>query len=696
MKRRIILLIIALAGALCLSLALAACSKGADPVNPDHQLSFGEWTVKTAPTCEEEGEEIRVCTVCGGTAEGHMESRPVAALGHDWGEGVITLQPTCSAAGEKLVTCKRDSSHTKTDIVSMVPHVYGDWHVTLAPTATRTGIAERDCLYCDSAAPNHTLSFTLDKLTEENRVEGKYIYQELTPATCTAEGEGQYTIDYPELSGFDKSFKAKIAPLGHLLKAEAQNFTVGEGGRLNVTCARCQSHVEDVDYLRGAEFPYNEGSPLALGKTVYFTQSLEEQTGYFKFVISAEGVYNVKIENFGSVGIVGDGEFMYYNVGEEKMTVATLSGGELTSSDIKFSGECSPNLITFAYTAQTSDLGRELIFKIPTSGGQEDPQGLLITSQFPEREKTRIYYGTQQEAEITVADSYFDSYTFIVGEGARSDYKINFVMTSAFADMPRPSGFNLMVFLDGELNEEGMLVGATLIYDYNSFDRGGLDTTWQWETYSIFRGEEGTHTLTFCCTNIGKVKFTISKYQQSLLELDSAAGTPILKAQTPGTQDGGTYNFIVSDKTPAGWYQVYVPVTQGNARNPIAFVVGGRIFEKYYLSIYDDNGGKSEEDSYAMLLYLKPRDEVTLKNIGLLDMSFRMTIKKHTAHKSDAGEWTITPPTQDGEGLAYRTCGLIDEAIVLPALTDGCWTDGGESYTADFGGVTITIQKQQA
>lgn len=695
MKRKIILLIIALAGALCLSLALAACSKGADPVDPDHQQSFGEWTVKTAPTCEEEGEEIRVCTVCGGTAEGHMESRPVAALGHDWGEGVITLQPTCSAAGEKLVTCKRDSSHTKTDIVSMVSHVYGDWHVTVVPTATRTGIAERDCLYCDSAAPNHTLSFTLDKLTEENRVEGKYIYQELTPATCTAEGEGQYTIDYPELSGFDKSFKAKIAPLGHLLKAEAQNFTVGEGGRLNVTCARCQSHVEDVDYLRGAEFPYNEGSPLALGKTVYFTQSLEEQTGYFKFVISAEGVYNVKIENFGSVGIVGDGEFMYYNVGEEKMTVATLSGGELTSSDTKFSGECSPNLITFAYTAQTSDLGRELIFKIPTSGGQEDPQGLLITSQFPEREKTRIYYGVSQEAEITVADSYFDAYTLNISETGYADYSLSISNNSSgFIDMERNSGFSLMIYLDGELNEEGMLVGATLIFDYNSFDF--TDQANLWNLTSVFRGESGTHTVTFCCSQTGRLKFTISKRQQSLLLPGGNASTPSLKAQTPGTQDGGTYNFIVSDKTPAGWYQVYVPATQGNARNPIAFVVGGRIFEKYWLSKYDDNGGNSNEDSYAMLLYLKPRDEVTLKNIGLLDMGFSMTMKKHTAHKSDAGEWTITPPTQDGEGLAYRTCGLIDEAIVLPALTDGCWTDGGESYTADFGGVTIEIQKQQA
>lgn len=695
MKRKIILLIIALAGALCLSLALAACSKGADPVDPDHQQSFGEWTVKTAPTCEEEGEEIRVCTVCGGEAEGHVESRPVAALGHDWGEGVITLQPTCSAAGEKLVTCKRDSSHTKTDIVSMVPHVYGDWHVTVAPTATRTGIAERDCLYCDSAAPNHTLSFTLDKLTEENRVEGKYIYQELTPATCTAEGEGKYTINYPELSGFDKSFKAKIAPLGHLLKAEAQNFTVGEGGRLNVTCARCQSHVEDVDYLRGAEFPYNEGSPLALGKAVYFTQSLEEQTGYFKFVISAEGVYNVKIENFGSVGIVGDGEFMYYNVGEEKRTVATLSGGELASSDTKFSGECSPNLITFAYTAQTSDLGRELIFKIPTSGGQEDPQGLLITSQFPEREKPRIYYGMSQEVEITVADSYFDAYTLNISETGYADYSLSISNNSSgFIDMERTSGFSLMIYLDGELNEEGMLVDATLIFDHNSFDLN--DQANLWSLTSVFRGEPGAHTLTFCCSQTGRLKFTISKRQQSLLLPGGNASTPSLKAQTPDTQDGGTYNFIVSDKTPAGWYQVYVPVNQGNARNPIAFVVGGKIFEKYYLSIYDDNGGNSNEDSYAMLLYLNPGDEVTIKNIGLLVMGFSMTMKKHTAHKSDAGEWTITPPTQDGEGLAYRTCGLIDEAIVLPALTDGCWTDGGESYTADFGGVTITIQKQQA
>ena len=47
---------------------------------PGH--SFGEWTVSTAPTCTEAGEERRDCNNCD-----HYETRELAALGHDYSNG---------------------------------------------------------------------------------------------------------------------------------------------------------------------------------------------------------------------------------------------------------------------------------------------------------------------------------------------------------------------------------------------------------------------------------------------------------------------------------------------------------------------------------------------------------------------------------------------------------------------------------
>ena len=60
-----------------------------DPSGPDdfgkpHEHDFGEWVVTIPATCTEEGEEQRTCS-CGET-----ETRTIAALGHDYVNGVCT------------------------------------------------------------------------------------------------------------------------------------------------------------------------------------------------------------------------------------------------------------------------------------------------------------------------------------------------------------------------------------------------------------------------------------------------------------------------------------------------------------------------------------------------------------------------------------------------------------------------------
>ncbi len=47
--------------------------------------SFGEWKTAKPASCEEKGTEERKCSVCGKT-----ETRETAALGHDYGEAVVT------------------------------------------------------------------------------------------------------------------------------------------------------------------------------------------------------------------------------------------------------------------------------------------------------------------------------------------------------------------------------------------------------------------------------------------------------------------------------------------------------------------------------------------------------------------------------------------------------------------------------
>jgi len=100
--------------ALIIGFAMLACDEdgGGDD---KHTHQWGDWTQTTAATCTEAGEETRTCKL----DATHTETRPVAALGHDY-EWVLTTPPTIVAAGEEKGTCSRDSSHTTTRAITAV------------------------------------------------------------------------------------------------------------------------------------------------------------------------------------------------------------------------------------------------------------------------------------------------------------------------------------------------------------------------------------------------------------------------------------------------------------------------------------------------------------------------------------------------------------------------------------------------
>lgn len=63
---------------------------------------FGPWESVSEATCTDAGVRKHTCAVCG--AE-RTESLP--ALGHAWGDGVVTAEPTASAEGARTFTCGR-------------------------------------------------------------------------------------------------------------------------------------------------------------------------------------------------------------------------------------------------------------------------------------------------------------------------------------------------------------------------------------------------------------------------------------------------------------------------------------------------------------------------------------------------------------------------------------------------------------
>ncbi len=145
-----------------------------DPLGHD----LGPWTVSTPPTCTEGGEESRSCLRCDLT-----QTRPLAALGHSWDEGVTQSASTCGDADVTLYTCTRCG---QTQLVA--GSIAGHTPVTdpgIPATCTEDGLTEGShCQVCGAVlTPQEILPATGHS----------YVLSAQTPATCTEDGQAQYT-----------------------------------------------------------------------------------------------------------------------------------------------------------------------------------------------------------------------------------------------------------------------------------------------------------------------------------------------------------------------------------------------------------------------------------------------------------------------------------------------------------------------
>ena len=84
-----------------------------------------------AATCEQDGKKVEVCKVCG-----FVKESKINALGHDWDNGEVTKEATCSVPGERTFKCKREGCNaTKVEPITAehdlqpVAHTQGEGEV---------------------------------------------------------------------------------------------------------------------------------------------------------------------------------------------------------------------------------------------------------------------------------------------------------------------------------------------------------------------------------------------------------------------------------------------------------------------------------------------------------------------------------------------------------------------------------------
>ena len=168
-------------------------------------------------TNETEGRTAgKVCSVCGVILEG-CDTIPVLDHTHEWDEGVVTLEPTCTAAGKKIFTCFCGA--TREEEIPASGHAE-ETLPSKAATCTEDGLTEGEqCSVCGeilvaqatipaSGHAEETMPGKAATCTEDGLTEGKQcsvcgeilVAQEIIPAshvekilpgkaaTCTEEG----------------------------------------------------------------------------------------------------------------------------------------------------------------------------------------------------------------------------------------------------------------------------------------------------------------------------------------------------------------------------------------------------------------------------------------------------------------------------------------------------------------------------
>lgn len=247
-------------------------------------------------TCTKTGlTEGKHCSECNTVITAQTE---VPALGHDWGEGVITTAATCTEAGEITYTCSR-CNETKTETVAatghklfwgkpheptctgtgnyefwlcanchalftdidmvdqvssvVIPatgHSWDDGVITKEPTSTEAGIRTYTCKNCGAtkteeitATADHTHSWDEGTVTTE--------------ATCTADGVKTYTC-----SGCGETKTETIAATGHSWDegVVTKEPTPTVAGVRTYTCRNCgTTKTEEI-----AAMGYSEGLLYAI------------------------------------------------------------------------------------------------------------------------------------------------------------------------------------------------------------------------------------------------------------------------------------------------------------------------------------------------------------------------------------------------------------------------------------------------
>ncbi len=196
---------------------------------------------------------------------------------HDWDEGEVTKEATCTDAGETTYTCLL-CQKTKTEEIPALGHDWGEWKTLKEATCTEDGSRTRICARCNKTETEPIVKSGHD-----------FVETVIKEATCIEAGMKAEKCSH---CGYEVK-EAEIPALGHSWSTweVTKEPTFHEDGEETRTCTRCdlaearrlpqlsESHTHD--FSGKEEITKNPTCTEEGSKKVYCT---EPECGAFKVV----------------------------------------------------------------------------------------------------------------------------------------------------------------------------------------------------------------------------------------------------------------------------------------------------------------------------------------------------------------------------------------------------------------------------